>query len=284
MNWNKFFTGVKSHGVSRNVGEVETEDEDITDSNATVSTEKISHFLGMRFHKFPFDHFSQKCIRVVFLAVNAMTFLAGIVGVVTSVWTLTDDRVMSRLIGHRLFLITLLLTGLIGSLASLLGIIGLIRKRKKYLQTYGFYCLSFLCVIFVTALSSFWIFEEIIKSIQSNMLTAIKSYHSSSTSKKAWDNTHRYLKCCGIMSSNDWSNYYINIPKSCCATAIEECIRMTEAVAFKPGCLRNAVLLLTTHVHAISIAALVIFLILLLSFLLTLCILGISKERRASRG
>ncbi|XP_076295593.1 uncharacterized protein LOC143216432 [Lasioglossum baleicum] len=262
MNWNTFFTGAKHHGTSKSEDEPETEDEDVTDSNVTVSTEKMSHFLGKRFQEAPGGHFSQKCIRTIFLTSNATTFLAGIVGVVTSVWTLTDDRIMSRLIGHRIFLITLLFVGLIGSLASLLGIIGLVQKLKKYLKIYIFLCLLFLCVIFVTAISSFWIIEEILRNVHTDMVTAMKNYDSSSSSRRSWDSTHRYLKCCGIQSSRDWIKYDISIPKSCCATVIEECIKITEAVAFKSGCLQNAALLLKSHVHAISITALLIFLIL----------------------
>ncbi|XP_076646847.1 CD151 antigen [Halictus rubicundus] len=283
MNWNKFFTGEKHRGTSKSEDEPETEDEDVTDSNATVSTGKTSHFLGTRSQEVPRDHFSQKCIRTIFLTINAITFLAGIVGVVTSVWTLTDDRIMSRLIGHQIFLVTLLFVGLVGSLASLLGIISLVRKRKKYLKTYIFLCLLFLCAIFVTAISSFWIIEEILKNIQADMVTAMRNYDSSPSSRRSWDSTHTYLKCCGIQSSRDWTKYEINIPKSCCATVIEECINITEAVAFKSGCLQNAALLLKSHVHAISITALLIFLILLINLSLALCILRRLKKRRSSR-
>ncbi|KZC06805.1 Tetraspanin-9, partial [Dufourea novaeangliae] len=109
---------------------------------------------------------------------------------------------------------------------------------------------------------SFWILEQVTRNIQSDMVTAIKSYHSALSSREAWDNTHSYLKCCGIKSSRDWAKYQISIPKSCCVTNIDECILMTEAVAFKSGCFRNTVLLLKSHVHAISIAALLIFIIL----------------------
>ncbi|XP_078052383.1 CD151 antigen [Augochlora pura] len=209
--------------------------------------------------------------------------LAGIVGVVMSVWTLADERIMSRLIGHRIFLITLLLVGLVGALTSLLGIISLVRKRRLYLKIYASLCLLFLSIIFVTAVSSFWIVEEILKNIQADMVAAMKNYDSSPSYRRSWDSTHRYLKCCGIKSPKDWANYHISIPKSCCAKAIDQCIIMTEAVAFKVGCLRNAALLLKSHVHAISITALLIFIILVMNFSFALCILCRLKERRSNR-
>ncbi|XP_076627971.1 tetraspanin-11 [Colletes latitarsis] len=282
MNWNKFFTGGTNHEDDRHEDETETEDEDVTDSNGTVSTDKRPRFLGIRFHNSPYDRLSQRCIKPVFLTINAATFLAGIVGVVTSIWTLTDDKIMSRLMGHRFFLITILFVGLVGSLMSLCGIIGLIRKERKFLNVYATCCLLFLCVIFVSAILSFWIFEHITINIQKDMVTSMETYNSLLSSREAWDNTHRHLKCCGIKSSSDWAKYHVSIPKSCCTNSIEECIRMTDAVAFKTGCLRNAVLLLKSHVHAISISALLIFLIVLLSFLLAICILARMKERPSS--
>lgn len=41
---------------------------------------------------------------------------------------------------------------------------------------------------------SFWIFEKITKRIQDDMSAAIENYHSSSLSREAWDNTHRYVR------------------------------------------------------------------------------------------
>ncbi|XP_076231448.1 uncharacterized protein LOC143177440 [Calliopsis andreniformis] len=262
MNWNKFFTGTTHHGNAENEDETETEDEEeVTDSNGTVSTDKRSHFLGLGFHKFPHNRLSLRCIKSIFLTINAATFLAGIVGVVASVWTLTDDRIMSRLIGQRFFLTVLLLVGLVASLASLLGIVALIRKKRKYLNTYVLCYMLFLVIMFVGAILSFWIFDYITQKVQNDMFTAIESYQSTPSSRNAWDNTHTYLKCCGIKSAKDWAKYYLSIPKSCCARSMEECIQMTEILAFKPGCLRNAVLLLKSHVQAISISALLIFLV-----------------------
>ncbi|XP_076665602.1 tetraspanin-4 isoform X2 [Andrena cerasifolii] len=275
MNWNKFFTGVAENVDDRDEDETETEDEEeATDSNATVSTDKRSNFFGIRFHRFPHQHLSVRCITTVFLIVNAATFLAGIVGIVISVWSLTDDRIMSRLIGQRFLLTILLLVGVIASLVSFLGIIALVRKRRKLLNVYVLCYILFLCGIFISAILSFWIFDRIMRNIQDDMVATIETYQSSLPSREAWDNTHAYLKCCGVKSSEDWATYQLDIPKSCCARRIEQCIQMTEAVAFKSGCLRSAVLLLKSQLQAINLSALLIFLITLLSFILALCILG----------
>ncbi|XP_060819352.1 leukocyte surface antigen CD53-like isoform X1 [Bombus pascuorum] len=261
MNWNKFFTGTADHGDYGNEEETETEDdENVTDSTETVSTDKKSHFLGMHFHKLSHNDLSQQCIKLAFLIINITTLIAGIVGIVTSIWIFTDNRIMTRLIDQRFHVTSLLFISFIGSLVSSLGILGVLRRRRKFLNIYALCYLTFLCIIFISAIMSFWIFEEITKRIQFDMNTAIEGYHSSSWSREAWDNTHRYLKCCGVKSAMDWAKYHVEIPTSCCSRSIGECLQMTEAVAYKSGCLKNAILLLKSHIHTISISVLLIFL------------------------
>ncbi|XP_029037296.1 CD151 antigen-like [Osmia bicornis bicornis] len=262
MNWNKFFTGTTDDDHQNDKDETESDDEeDITGSNATASTDKKPYFLGIGFHKFSSNRLSKRCIKFVFIVLNSAMFLAGIVGSVISIWTLTDNLIMSRLIGQRLFVTTLLLMSLIASFVSLFGIFGLLKKRRNFLNIYAWCYLLFLCVIFISAIMSFRIFEEIIRRIHTDMVSSIRHYDSLPSSKEAWDNTHRYLKCCGINSSNDWAKYSIDIPKSCCSRSIEECLQMTHDVSYESGCLKNAVLLLKSHVHAISISTVLLFLI-----------------------
>ncbi|XP_031772560.1 leukocyte surface antigen CD53 [Apis florea] len=279
MNWNKFFSRTSDQRNNENENETETDDDkDITDSNVTGSTDKYSHFLGTHFEKFSHSGLLQRFIQVTFLIINIVTFLAGIVGIVTSTWIFTDSRIMLRLIDQHFFITILLFISLIASLVSLLGILGLLRRRRKFLNIYGICYSIFLCIIFISAIMSFWIFEKITKRIQDDMSAAIENYHSSSLSREAWDNTHRYLKCCGIKSAKDWTKYRVDIPKSCCLGSIEECLQMTEAVSYKSGCLKNAVLLLKSHMHTISMSVLLIFITTLMSFLLALCVLAKMKR------
>lgn len=77
MNWNKFFTGTPDRGDHRSENETETEDdEDITDSNGTVSTERKQNFLGMRINKFSEKDFSYRCMKFFFLIINGATFVS----------------------------------------------------------------------------------------------------------------------------------------------------------------------------------------------------------------
>ena len=64
--------------------------------------------------------------------------IAGIIGIVISIWIFTDNKIMMRLIDQRFYVTTLLFASLIGSLVALLGIFGVLRKKKKCLKVVSF--------------------------------------------------------------------------------------------------------------------------------------------------
>lgn len=77
MNWNKFFTGTTDDEDQKDKDETESEDEeDITDSNATASTDKKPYFLGIGFHQFSPNRLSKRCIKFVFIMLNSALFVS----------------------------------------------------------------------------------------------------------------------------------------------------------------------------------------------------------------
>ncbi|XP_071637437.1 uncharacterized protein [Temnothorax longispinosus] len=141
-----------------------------------------------------------------------------------------------------------------------------------------------LCAIFVSLTMSFPFFDKITKKIRDDMFYSMKNYQSLDWAVEEWDNTHRYLKCCGIRASKDWSDHQISIPQSCCSTSIKQCLHMTEDVSYKSGCLKGAVVLLKSYVQTASISTLVIFPLLVnQSSLLSLSRLRVYLIRKESR-
>ncbi|XP_076388285.1 uncharacterized protein LOC105662512 isoform X1 [Megachile rotundata] len=274
MNWNKFFAGITDDGDHGDEDDTESEDEEICTSKATESTDKNPYFISIGFRKYPCNFLAKRCIKVLFIMLNSALFLAGIAGSVIAIWVFTDHVIMSRLIRPRFFTMMLLLISLIVSIVSLLGLLGLLQNRKKFIKIYIVCYVLFLFTLYICAIFSFWIFEGTVTRIQEDMSFSIENYHTLPSSKQSWDNTQTYLECCGIYSANEWIVYYNEIPKSCCTKPIEECLQMTEAISYESGCLRSAMGLLTSYIHAISIAAVIIFLILLLNLFLALCILA----------
>ncbi|KAG7203734.1 hypothetical protein KM043_013762 [Ampulex compressa] len=158
----KFWFNVMGRDDGTNENETDTEDEEITESDETASTEKRVRFLGIPFYKLFYKRLSKKCLKFLFLTLNG----------------------------------TIL------------------------------------------------------------------------------------LKCCGIKSYEDWVKYRISVPQSCCWASVQQCLRMTENIIYKTGCLKGAVLLLKSHVHTVAITAVLLSLVLLLSLFLAV---GVRKRFKLAR-
>ncbi|KYM99881.1 CD63 antigen [Cyphomyrmex costatus] len=213
---------------NKNEIETDTDDDEVTESGETISTERSSKNIG----------------------VTAITI---------AIWMLTDTNFTYRLLGQQLFMTILLILGVFVSLVAFTGIIGIV-KKKEYFMIFYLMCQSIaLCAVFVYLTMSFPFFDKITKKIRDEMSNSMENYQSSDWAVKAWDNTHRYLKCCGIRSSKDWLDHQISIPQSCCSVSLKQCLHMTDNVSYKSGCLKGAYMLLKSYVQTASISTLVIF-------------------------
>lgn len=137
-----------------------------------------------------------------------------------------------------------------------------------------------LCAVFVSLSMNIPFLDMITKKIRDDMINSMENYQSLNWAAETWDNTHRYLKCCGIRSSKDWSDHRMSIPQSCCSTLIEQCQHPTDDVSYKSGCLKGISMLLKSYVQTTSISMLVIFPLLLISVLLAL---GLQKGLKMNR-
>ncbi|XP_023288056.1 tetraspanin-4-like [Orussus abietinus] len=267
--------GIMRRGDSSNDDDTDTDtgDGNVSDSEESAVADKKSQFLGLPIYKLSYRRLPKKCLKFSFLSLNGAIFvspflllafiiinlyfqLAGITAVVISIWMLADSKLMSRLIGQRLFVTVLLLVGIFSSAVAFVGIVAFVKRRKKFLIIYIFCHSVSLCVIFICAVMSFSFFEKITKKVREDMTSSIVNYHLLDWVTEAWDNTQKYLQCCGIKSYKDWAEYRMAIPQSCCAASLEQCLNMTEEVAYKSGCLKGAVLLLKSHIHTVAVSVL----------------------------
>ncbi|KYQ59302.1 Leukocyte surface antigen CD53, partial [Trachymyrmex zeteki] len=243
-------------GRNENENEIETDTDDdelVTESDETISTEKSSKNIG-------------------------------ITAIAIAIWMLTDANFTSRLLGQQLFMTIVLILGVFVSLVAFTGIIG-ITKKKEHFMIFYLTCQSIaLCAVFICLTMSFPFFDKITKKVRDDMNNSIENYRSLDWAMKAWDNTHRYLKCCGIRSSKDWLDHQISIPQSCCSVSLKQCLHMTENLSYKSGCLKGAYMLLKSYVQTASISTLVIFPLLVNQNLLLSCLRGVAIPRGRSRG
>ncbi|TGZ55318.1 CD63 antigen [Temnothorax longispinosus] len=209
--------------MDENANEIETDtnDEVSESDDETVSTEKSSRNIGASspklFYKLP-----EKCLKFCFLLLNSVALLAGATAITISIWMLTGANLTSRLLGHRLSMTIVLILGVFVSFVAFTGIVGIAKKREYFMIAYLISQSIGLCAIFVSLTMSFPFFDKITKKIRDDMFYSMKNYQSLDWAVEEWDNTHRYLKCCGIRASKDWSDHQISIPQSCCSTSIKQ--------------------------------------------------------------
>ncbi|XP_012215984.1 CD63 antigen-like [Linepithema humile] len=278
MNWRKFWMIKKSQ--DENINETETyTDDGITESDETISTKKSSKNIDTSLHKLSYKRLPGGYLKFFFLLLNSVAVLAGLIAIVISTWMLTNGDLTSRLIGQRLSMTIILILGVFVTFIAFTGIIG-IRKKRRYFMIFYLTCQSLaLCAIFICLTISFPFFEKITKKIRDDMISAMKNYQSLDWATEAWDNTHRYLKCCGIKSSQDWLDKQMEIPQSCCSISIIQCSHMTEDIAYKSGCLKEATMLLKSYIQTASVSTLIIFPFLIISVILAL---GLRKRLQTS--
>ncbi|KAF7405073.1 hypothetical protein HZH68_004401 [Vespula germanica] len=235
------------------------EEDDITETEETTTTGKDTPpDLTLSFSKLSYKRLPKNCVKFSFLSLNSVTFLAGISAVIISIWMLADNKMMSRLIGQRIYITTLLIIGIFASLLAIIGIFGFLKRKQNFLIIYIMFHALFLFMIFVCSILSFSLFDKLTKSIHEDMTNSIENYRYLDWVAEAWDNTHRYLKCCGIRSHDDWEKHGMLIPQSCCSTTVDKCLNMTAEVVYESGCLNGAVDFLKSSVHTVSISVLLV--------------------------
>ncbi|XP_066592799.1 tetraspanin-1-like [Prorops nasuta] len=248
--------------------ETETFDENFTITDDSTDSAE-SHYFNIGCLSCSSDCFPRKCLKCSFYVINGVIFFAGTAAFITSIWMLSDRILMSRLLAQRLFVTILMLLGSAGASLGLIGIIGLSRRKRKVLVFYVYYLSLLLIVIFVCAVISYYLFKQIVRKLYGNMITTIENYRSADWAREAWDSTHRYLRCCGLKSYDDWEQFNVSIPQSCCSISLTKCPHDVSAdEAYQSGCLKQAILFLTSNIQTVALSTLLISFCLLFSLLI----------------
>ncbi|XP_046598565.1 uncharacterized protein LOC107221029 [Neodiprion lecontei] len=112
----------------------ESVEEEVTGSDESIpANSKKDQLFGIPNFEFSYKRLPKKCIKFSFLCVNGATFFSGITAFIISIWMLADTKLMSRLVGQRLFVTILLFVGLLTAGISFLGILSIVKKRRRFL-------------------------------------------------------------------------------------------------------------------------------------------------------
>lgn len=173
MNWRKFWLDVISRDENtKSETEMDTDDDEVTESDETISTEKSSSNIGTSHSKLFYKWLPRECLKISFLLLNSVILvsfqkwifqnilsvesfwhviyrfedendlisefikLAGITAITISIWMLTSANLTStRLLGQRVSISVLLILGIFVSFVAFIGIIG-IAKKNTYLMNF----------------------------------------------------------------------------------------------------------------------------------------------------
>ncbi|XP_018345478.1 PREDICTED: tetraspanin-6-like [Trachymyrmex septentrionalis] len=252
---------------NKNEIETDTDDDELfSESDETISTRNISTSSAELF----FEWLPKKYFKFFFLLINSIILLTGVMAIIIAIWMLTDANFTSRLLSQELFIIILLILGVYVSLVAFTGIIGMIKEKDNIMLCY-LICQSIaLCAIFICLTMSFPFFDLIAKKIRNDMVYSMEYYQHLESAMIGFDNTHKYLKCCGIKSPKDWLDHHMSIPQSCCSDVqFEECMKqMREEVSYKSGCLKGSYMVVKSYIQSAAISMLVIFPLMLIGALL----------------
>jgi len=189
------------------------------------------------------------CAKWSLVATNLFILVAGISVISVGVWTYMDKAFMEVLLRNNLYMSATYImigTGCAAIALSILGCVGALKEIKAGLLTY-FALLVLLFVILVVAGILGYIFRSQISiNLKPEMMYTVTKYDPdkpNSPITAAWDNTQRYLNCCGLKvhdsDQNPWliwrTNKLLNsgdadsrVPDSCCLVngdgKREECV------------------------------------------------------------
>lgn len=116
--------------------------------------------------------------------------VSGTVVLTLGIWTVSDRSFMERLLGVNLYIasaVSLIITGTIVALISLLGSLGAYKEVNCMLKTYFFILLGLLLLIAAIGSLCFVFKAELDDKLHKEMLGSMKFYGNDSRVTEAWD-------------------------------------------------------------------------------------------------
>ncbi|XP_046748726.1 CD151 antigen [Diprion similis] len=151
---------------------------------------------------------------------NFIIFIGGVAIAGLSIWSLVDNvTAISELIGTNLLtgaVYVLLVGGIVIAFISFLGCVGASREIKCMLLSYFIVVLLLFVTVLIGGVLGYVFREKVKSNVQQDLKNSMSQYDKHSRVRDAWDITQSTLHCCGVKSWDDWRQYELQVPKSCC--------------------------------------------------------------------
>lgn len=142
-------------------------------------------------------------------------------------------------------------TGVIIALLSLIGFCGAVKKSRAALTLYA--AIIFMMVVFLIMMVTLTFqmsdqqsgLKELDKGTVNATITMYDFTNPNDIKTKGWDRLQKQLKCCGVNSPSDWSEYSLHkIPPTCCKEPTESSLPVFQYCVesdFKVGCYKTII-------------------------------------------
>ncbi|KAM8862994.1 CD63 antigen [Spinachia spinachia] len=208
-----------------------------------------------------------KCIKFLVFFFNLIFWLCGLALVVVGI--LVQVRFHKSLTIHDVSAsaapIVIIGIGAVIFVIAFFGCCGAWKENHCMVTTFAIF-LFMIIVVEIAAVIVGYVYRDKLSAVVQDSLTDMISHYKNGTNelRKGLDQLQEDLKCCGVNSSSDWSDFTSDgnsVPDSCCVTRSLGCGvgTMTNAgVVHQKGCHDALEALLKKNIMWVIVAALVI--------------------------
>ncbi|GJQ86623.1 hypothetical protein Trydic_g15727 [Trypoxylus dichotomus] len=190
---------------------------------------------------------------------NGLVFIGGIILIAVASWTLACRSFVNELLGTNLYIASVYVTIITGSLAVIIacvGCIGALQEVRCLLVVYWLAMFLTFVTMVVGCVLGFVFRGKVETTVENAMYASLRSYGTHRSATDAWDDTQRNMLCCGVHGPHDWQG---RIPDSCCRDSIpgksqgcQNVAQKNSSILYTDGCLEVTKRYVQSHIIAIA--------------------------------